>query len=139
MEAGPTQKGGTNVSQLSDDPYGKYNGNEIVYLRRALNSGDEDNKRHPWPQRFEEAFSEKLGTRYAIACNSGTSALHAALFAAGVESGHEVISPGLTVVMDAFATIHLGARPVFADVDPVKKWVISIRSEEHTSELQSLQ
>ena len=65
---------------------------------------------------FEEAFSDKLGSRYAIAVNSGTSALHAALIALDVKGG-DVIMPALCPAMDAFTIIHAGATPVFADVD----------------------
>ena len=50
--------------------------------------------------------------------NSGTSTLHAALEAAGVGPGDEVISPAITVIMDSTATIHANAIPVYADVDP---------------------
>ena len=47
----------------------------------------------------------------------GTSGLHTSLAAIGVGPGDEVIVPGLTVVMDAYAAIHLGAKPIFAEVD----------------------
>ncbi len=95
---------------------GKYSGNELAYVTRALDSEDRSNKTSPWSQRFEAAFAREIGTKYAIAHNSGTSALHSCLAAAGIGPGDEVISPALTVVMDAFATIHCGATPVFADV-----------------------
>lgn len=65
---------------------------------------------------FEAAFAAKLGSEYAIGVNSGTSALHAALVACDVKGG-EVIMPALCPAMDAFAIIHAGATPVFADVD----------------------
>lgn len=99
-------------------PFGKFNGNEAEYVLRALDSEDPECKAFPWVQRFEEAFASKLGTKYAIAVNSGTSGLHAALFAAGVGEDHEVIQPSTNVVMDAYVTIHLGAIPVFVDIDP---------------------
>lgn len=99
------------------NPFGKFNGNEIDYVLRALDSETPENKSFPWVQRFEEAFAKKIGARYAIAVNSGTSGLHAALFAAGVGPGDEVIQPATTVVMDAYVTIHLGATPVFVDID----------------------
>lgn len=98
--------------------FGKYNGNEYKYVLEALDSENIKNKEYPWPQRFEEKFCEKMGVKYAIACNSGTSGLHAAIFAAGVTSGDEVINPGLTVVMDAWAIIHEGGTPIFADINP---------------------
>ena len=98
-------------------PDGKFNGNEVEYVLRALDTENPDNKAFPWVQKFEEAFAARLSTKYAIAVNSGTSGLHAALFAAGVDHGDEVIQPALTVVMDAYATIHLGAIPVFVDIN----------------------
>lgn len=70
-----------------------------------------------WGNEFEKRFAQRMGVKHAIACNSGTSGLHAALYAAGVGPGDEVIIPALTVIMDAYAAIHLGAIPVFADVD----------------------
>jgi len=73
----------------------------------------------PWVPAFEEAFSKVSKDRYSISVNSGTSALHAALMAFDIGPGDEVISPGLTVIMDAFSTCYVGAVPVFADVDPI--------------------
>lgn len=66
---------------------------------------------------FEKRFASKIGSEYAVAVNSGTSALHAALEAIGVRHG-EVVVPALCPAMVAFAVIHAGAWPVFADVDP---------------------
>jgi perosamine synthetase len=106
------------VIDLTKSLYGKYNGNEMEYVLQALDSDNSMNKEYPWPQRFEEEFCSVMGVKYSIACNSGTSGLHAALVAAGVGPGDEVISPALTVIMDAYAIIHVGATPVFADVDP---------------------
>ena len=104
------------MRDLTDNPFGKFNGNEQKYVNKALDSSLKN--KVSFNQRFEEAFSKKFGCRYSIACNSGTSGLHAAVFAAGIQPGDEVIIPGLTVVMDAWAVIHLGATPVFADVNP---------------------
>ena len=106
------------MMKTTSNPYGKYNGNEAEYLLRALHTEDPESKAFPWVQRFEEAFAEKVGASYAIAVNSGTSGLHAGLFAAGIGPGDEVIQPGMTVVMDAYATLHLGGIPVFADIVP---------------------
>jgi perosamine synthetase len=72
---------------------------------------------YPWVNEFEKKFAAKMGVDYAIACNSGTSGLHAALYAVGIGLGDEVIIPALTVIMDAYAVIHHGGVPVFADVD----------------------
>jgi len=105
------------MSDPTQDPHGKYNGREAEYVMRMLSREDDGDDRS-WPQRFEEAFAQKLGVKHAVACNSGTSGLHMALYAAGVGPGDEVITPALTVVMDSYAAIHLGATPVFADVNP---------------------
>lgn len=101
----------------------KFCGKEIEYVTQALQPENKEYNSVSWVQRFEEAFAEKMGVEYAIACNSGTSGLHAALYAAGVGPGDEVIGPGLTVVMDAFATLHLGGVPVFVDVCPKRQTI----------------
>jgi dTDP-4-amino-4,6-dideoxygalactose transaminase len=66
---------------------------------------------------FEEAFAEYVGTRYAVAFSSGTTAQHASLVAAGVGPGDEVIVPPLTFASTAYTVFMVGATPVFADVD----------------------
>ena len=71
----------------------------------------------PWVVSFEDKFTKIVGAKYGIALNSATSGLHAALLACGVGNNDEVISPALTVIMDAFATEFVGAKPVFVDVD----------------------
>jgi len=106
------------LSDLTDNSYGKYNGKEMEYVLQALDSDNSDNKKKPWTNRFEEEFCRVMNVKYAIAVNSGTSGLHAAVISAGVAPGDEVINPGLTVIMDAYAIIHAGGIPVFADVDP---------------------
>lgn len=67
---------------------------------------------------FEEAFASASGVRHAVALSSCTAALHVALTAMGVGPGDDVIMPSLTFVAGAQCTRELGARPVFADVDP---------------------
>jgi len=66
---------------------------------------------------FEEAIAKKVGAKYAVAFNSGTAALHAAYFAAGVGKGDEVIVPALTFAATANAALYLDAKPIFADSD----------------------
>jgi perosamine synthetase len=101
-----------------DNP-SKYLGNELKYVEKVLNSESWSATGGNWNNALERQFCEKFGVKYAVAMNSGTSTLHAALTAAGIGQGDEVISPALTVIMDATATLHAGAIPVFADVDPL--------------------
>ena len=68
--------------------------------------------------RFEEEFGGYCGARYAVACNNGTTALHLALLAVGVEPGDEIIVPTLTYVAAANAIRYCGATPVLVDSDP---------------------
>ncbi|MBF4575764.1 DegT/DnrJ/EryC1/StrS aminotransferase family protein [Frondihabitans sp. VKM Ac-2883] len=68
---------------------------------------------------FESEFSDRLSDgRYAIAVNSGTSALHLGLLASGVGPGDEVIVPSFTFAATANAVRLAGATPVFADIEP---------------------
>ncbi|RKQ64040.1 UDP-4-amino-4,6-dideoxy-N-acetyl-beta-L-altrosamine transaminase [Thermovibrio guaymasensis] len=66
---------------------------------------------------FESLLAEYLGAKYAVVFNSGTSALHAAYFAVGLEQGDEFITSPLTFVATSNAGLFLGARPVFCDVE----------------------
>lgn len=67
---------------------------------------------------FEERFASYCHAEHCIAVNSGTSALHLALLAAGVGSGDEVITVAMTFVATTAAILYCGAKPVFVDVDP---------------------
>jgi dTDP-4-amino-4,6-dideoxygalactose transaminase len=67
---------------------------------------------------FEVEFAAYCGTREAIGVNSGTSALHLALLAAGVKPGDEVITVPFTFAATVAAILYSGARPVFVDVNP---------------------
>jgi dTDP-4-amino-4,6-dideoxygalactose transaminase len=69
-------------------------------------------------EKFEEEFAEYCGVRFAVGVGSGTEALHLALLACGVESGHEVITVPNTFIATAEAITLTGARPIFVDIDP---------------------
>lgn len=71
----------------------------------------------PGVGRFEQAFAEMVGARYAIASNSGTAALHLACIALGLQKGDAVIVPTLTFLATANAARFCGADVIFADVD----------------------
>jgi dTDP-4-amino-4,6-dideoxygalactose transaminase len=67
---------------------------------------------------FEKAFVEAIGCRHALAVNSCTAALHLGLEALGVGPGDEVITSPMTFTATAAVVEHLGARPVFVDIEP---------------------
>ena len=67
---------------------------------------------------FEKALADFVGAKEAIAVNSGTAALHAAMYAIGIGPRDEVILPPITFVATANAVVFQGGTPVFADVDP---------------------
>ena len=71
----------------------------------------------PMTRRFEDAFAERVGRSFAIACSSGTGGLHAALHAAGIRQGDEVITPSFSFISSANVILYCGATPVFVDVD----------------------
>lgn len=93
---------------------------EIRAVVRVLRSGvlTEKNGAGPSVVQFERLFSKYVGTKYAVALNSGSAALHAALLAANIGKGDEVIVPSFTFVATAEMVAMTGARPVFADIDP---------------------
>jgi dTDP-4-amino-4,6-dideoxygalactose transaminase len=73
----------------------------------------------PRLETFEHRLAAKVGARHAIGVNSGTSALHLCLIAAGVGEGDVVITTPFRFVASANCILYVRARPVFVDVDPV--------------------
>jgi len=67
---------------------------------------------------FEEEFSHYCGVRYGVGVDSGTSALHLALKAAGIAEGDEVITVANSFIATALAISRTGAKPLFVDIDP---------------------
>lgn len=66
---------------------------------------------------FEKMVADYVGAKYAVAISNGTSALHAACFAAGIQPGDEVITTPLTFAASSNCVLYCGGTPVFADVD----------------------
>jgi len=73
----------------------------------------------PHVEQFEDAFARQHGVRYAIGCNTGTSALHLILRALDVKPGDEVITVSMTFAATVAAICYTGATPVLVDIDPV--------------------
>jgi UDP-4-amino-4,6-dideoxy-N-acetyl-beta-L-altrosamine transaminase len=67
---------------------------------------------------FEEAFAARVNARHAVSFTSGTAALHASAFAAGLKAGDEAITTPMTFAATANCVLYQGATPVFADVQP---------------------
>ena len=70
----------------------------------------------PKIREFEEAVAEFVGAKYAVALSSGTAALHAACFVAGITSRHEVIITPITFAASSNCILYLGGKPVFTDI-----------------------
>ena len=71
----------------------------------------------PFVERFEAAVADYLGVRHAVGVNSGTSALHLALIAAGVRPGDKVLVPANTFIATIWAVLYVGAVPLLCDVE----------------------
>ncbi len=94
---------------------------EIRAVARVLRSGLLTSKSGSGTNvmQFEDAFAKYVGTKHAVAVNSGTAALHVSLLAAGVGKNDEVIVPSFTFVATAETVVLAGGTPVFVDIDPV--------------------
>jgi len=68
--------------------------------------------------RFEAGYARYTGTKYALTVSNGTTALHLSLITGGIKEGDEVIVPDLTFIATANAVAYIGAKPIFADIDP---------------------
>ena len=98
---------------------------EFEYVIDCLNDGWISSK-GKYINKFEDAFAEYIGCKYAVAVMNGTVALHLALSTLNIGKGDEVIVPGLTFIATANAVTYTGAKPVFADsekdtwnIDPI--------------------
>lgn len=102
---------------LKTIPYGRQwiDEQDIKSVRQVLES--EFITQGPTVAKFEKRIAEYCGVKYAVAVSSGTSALHCAMFAAGVGEGDEVIVPPITFAATANAVVYLKGRPIFADID----------------------
>ncbi len=95
---------------------------EIRYATDAAAHGWGD-QCYAYIERFEQAFRQHLGVRHAIATSSCTGAMHMGLAALGIGPGDEVILADTNWIATAAPIVHLGARPVFVDIEP-DSWCI---------------
>ncbi len=96
----------------------RINEKEYEYLSAVLESGFPGSASVSFTAKLEKMFAEKFNSKYAISFANGTATLHAALVAAGVGPGAEVIVPPLTMTATTMAVLFTGATPVYADIDP---------------------
>lgn len=90
---------------------------EVEYATDAARNGWGD-RCYEYINRFEEAFKQHLGVKYAIATSSCTGALHMGMAALGIGPGDEVIMADTNWIATASPIVHLGAKPVFVDILP---------------------
>jgi perosamine synthetase len=90
---------------------------EVRYTADAAANGWYANH-NDYPARFEKAFAGYLGVANAVCLPSCTSALHLSLAALGIGQGDEVIVPDATWIATSAPIAYVGAKPVFADIDP---------------------
>jgi dTDP-4-amino-4,6-dideoxygalactose transaminase len=91
---------------------------ELEHVAEVLRSGTLTATKGSFSRRFEQAFADWLGVQHAVACASGTAALHTAIAALDPEPGDEVVTTAVTDMGAIAAILYQGAIPVFADVDP---------------------
>ena len=101
---------------------------EIDYVTDAVTNAWYGNA-NMYNERFEKAFAEYIGVRYAVSLPSCTSAIHLSLLALGVGPGDEVIVPDATWIATSAPISYVSATPVFADIDPAT-WCLSVDSFE---------
>jgi len=88
-------------------------------------------------EKFEKAFAEYCGTKFAIGVGSGTDALTLSLKALGIRPGDEVLVPCNTFIATAEAVTHAGATPVFVDIDP-ETYNIDVTSAKVTKKTKAI-
>ena len=96
---------------------------EIAYATDAATNGWGD-RCYEYIQRFEEGFKTRFGSKYALATSSCTGAMHLGLAALGVGPGDEVILADTNWIATVAPVVHLGATPVFVDIDP-ETWCLN--------------
>lgn len=91
-------------------------GHELDYVKSCIES-EWVSSAGPFVDRFEKEFAAYVGAQHAVACSSGTAALHVSLLLAGVRPGDLVLVPNLTFIATVNAIHYCGAEPVFFDCD----------------------
>lgn len=109
--------GGTPVRTEPYPAWPHYGQEEIDAVVDVLRSGRFSSLSGTRVREFEQAWAEFQGVEHAVAISSGTGAIHAALIAARVGPGDDVVVTPHSFIASVTAVLHAGARPVFADID----------------------
>ncbi len=117
MEGGPKSVNG-NLPNFLSAAGRTFGPEEEALLLQALRSGCLSRNGGTMVKAFEREFAEAIGTRFAVACSSGTSCVHLAIAALNPEPGDEVIVPPITDIGSILPILWQNAIPVFADVNP---------------------
>ena len=111
----------------------KFHGNEVKYLKKCIKSTWVSTSGE-YIEKFEKKIASYTKSKFAIACNSGTSSLHISLLVAGVSKNDEVIVPTITFIAPINAVNYVYASPIFMDCDQyfnidIKKTIAFIHNE----------
>ena len=104
-----------------------YWGNEIEYVTKAIQSTWISGG--SYVDKLETDFARFCNIDHCVATSNGTTALHLAYLAGGIQAGDEIIVPGFGFMAAANVAIHMGARPIIADVDPAS-WCMATENLE---------
>jgi len=111
--------GGPKTVTFSWPPYPAIDHTEVHAATEVIMSRNlSDCGRGPFTARMEDAYAAYFGSTYCLSCCSGTSAIHAALFAVGVKPGSEVLTCAHNWISGITAILHAGGTPVFCDTAP---------------------
>ena len=116
-----------NIKEMKHIPYGRQSISEediqaVIDVLKSdfITQGPNVNK-------FEESLAEKVGAKYAVCLNSGTSALYAAYYALGIGPGDEFITTPMTFAATSNAGLYLGARPVLLILNRIQEILMFVR------------
>lgn len=129
-------KGGKALRQKAWPPWPQFDERELRAVQEVVESRNWGGFPSPNVKaaQFAQRFAAAHTARYGICTSSGTTALEVALKAAGIKPGDEVLVPALTFMATAAAALHIGAIPVFVDVDPDTYCMDPAQAEEAITE-----
>lgn len=112
-----TKEDDKGIYKMTHIPYARHwiEGDDIEAVEQALKS--DWLTQGPKVGEFEEKIAAYCGAKFAVAFNSGTSALHASCFVAGIGQNDEVITSPITFVASANCILYCGGKPIFADIE----------------------